>query len=181
MWNTFVIFIQLNNMYVVTLMSLLFTLLSACASFCQSILPLCLLVLHVFSFVFLNVHLDTDVTSGLFRTSYLSITSKSQVTLLSQHLNVTPFFSLSSLSRFHALTSLQLSVLCNSTTLPGLNPSQLPRLWNFGAIFLCVRAYVKRKSINYVTSVCIITYVTILSTWMNAYHYFLVLSDRVSF
>lgn len=150
MWDTFVIFIQLNNMYVVTPMSVLFTFLSACASSCQSILLLCLLVLHVFSVLFLNTRLHTDVTSGLFRTSYLSITLKSQVTLLSQHLNVTPFSSPSSLSLFHALTSLQLSVLCNSSTDPhclATIPANRPHC-ETGAIFFCVSEHMQRENLS---------------------------------
>lgn len=90
-----------------------------------------LLMRRVSSFVFLNVRLDTDVTSGLFRMSYLSIMLQ-----ISGYAAQSAF---ESYSLFLSFTSLALSCIDLSSTFPvvqlqhgstssGLDPSQLPRL-----------------------------------------------------
>lgn len=123
LWDTFVIFIQLNNMYVMILM--LFTFPST--SFCQSILLLCLLFCLLKCAPQHRRHC-CSVQNG---TSYLSIT-----------LQISGYAAQSAFecySRFLSFVSLALSCidlsstfstvqLQNGSTSSGLDPSQQPRL-----------------------------------------------------
>lgn len=134
LWDTFVIFIQLNNMYVMILMFFTFP----STSFCQSILLLWLLFCLLKCAPRHRRHF-WSVQNG---TSYLSITLQMSGYTAQSAFECYSLFCPSSLWLFHALTSLQLSVLCNSRMDPhhlSSIPANCPDCnWNFAAIFFCV-------------------------------------------
>ena len=167
------IFIQVNKIYVMTNVSVIHISVSLCR-----ILPVHFALVSSrapwLPFVFFNVSFNIYVTSGLFRTSYLSITLP-----ISGYRCSVSIWMLLALSCIDLSSTFPIVQLQHGFTFPDLDPSQSPRLTETLVLFAFVwerKRKLKINKIKYVTSACIITDINILSTEMNAYHFFLWLS-----